>query len=119
MCVITIAPTGGLTSKSHHPELPTKPDEIINTVYQCWKEGASLAHLHTRDEQGKHTLDVSMFAEILSGIKERCDIITCTSTTNWKVTNSTMENKFKLLQLQPDFFSFHVNSFNRGEEPIF
>jgi 3-keto-5-aminohexanoate cleavage enzyme len=115
-CIITVAPTGGLTQKAQQPNLPVGPDEIISDILECEKEGASLAHLHTRDDKGQHTLDVNKFKEILSGIREKSEIITCVSTTNWKVTNSSMKNKFHLLSLKPDYFSFHVNSFNRGEE---
>lgn len=75
-CIISVAVTGDLTTKNHHHNLPIHPEEIVDSVYECWEAGAALVHLHTRDDQGNLTLDVSKFAEILEGIRERCDIIT-------------------------------------------
>lgn len=80
--IITIAPTGNVPTKAMNPNLPVTPQEIAEDIYQCWREGASVAHIHARDKEGKPTSDVKVFQEILAllAAKKDCDIIIQLST---------------------------------------
>ena len=48
--VVTVAPTGPLAQRSDNPALPTQPEEIAAAVVGAYRLGASVAHLHFRDE---------------------------------------------------------------------
>ncbi len=41
--IVTVAPTGGMASKSQNPNLPTQPAEIAVSVHMSWKAGAAIA----------------------------------------------------------------------------
>ena len=51
--IITIATTGAWPTKANNPNVPMTPAEIAEDVYDCWKAGAAIAHLHMRDDNGK------------------------------------------------------------------
>ena len=44
--IITVAPTGAWPKKKDNPNVPMTPEEIAEDVYECWKAGAAIAHLH-------------------------------------------------------------------------
>ncbi len=78
--IITVAPTGNVPTKAQNPHLPVTPEEIADTAYRCWQLGASIVHVHARDDQGRPTLDPNVFARIYELISSRCNIIIQIST---------------------------------------
>ena len=74
--IICVAPCGSFLTKEANPNIPIQPDEIAEEVYRSWNEGASIAHIHARDINGKATTAPEIFREIKHRIREkRCDII--------------------------------------------
>ena len=67
--IITVAPTGAWPKKENNPNVPMTPSEIADEVYDCWKAGAAIAHLHMRDDQGNGTMDTAKFTETLQLLK--------------------------------------------------
>lgn len=61
--IITIAPTGNVPTKAITPHVPIKASEIVDDLIACYKKGASVAHIHARDEEEKPTCDSQYFAE--------------------------------------------------------
>ncbi|HEY4277367.1 MAG TPA: 3-keto-5-aminohexanoate cleavage protein [Conexibacter sp.] len=78
--IITVAPTGPLTSRRDHPDLPTTPVQIAAAVAAAAEAGAAIAHIHARDEQEQPTADPAVYAEIVREIRARCDIVVQAST---------------------------------------
>ena len=78
--IVTVAPTGGMASKSQNPNLPTQPDEIAESVYRSWKAGAAIAALHARRPDDEATCNADIYRQINGRIRERCDIIINNST---------------------------------------
>jgi 3-keto-5-aminohexanoate cleavage enzyme len=78
--VITVAPTGPLTTREQHPGLPLTPAEIGAAVAEAAEAGAAVAHIHARDAEGLPTADPAVYAEIVSEIRSRCSIVVQAST---------------------------------------
>ena len=80
--ILTIAPTGNVPTREMNSNVPLTPKEIAEQVYECWKEGASVAHFHARDEEGKPTSDVEVYKAIMEEMDKYpdCDIIRQLST---------------------------------------
>lgn len=78
--VVTVAPTGPLTTRHDHPNVPLTPREIGIAVAEAAEAGAAVAHVHARDEQGEPTADPAVYAEIAREIRERCAIVVQAST---------------------------------------
>lgn len=74
--IVTVAPTSNFHGKEANPALPFTPQEVADAVYECWNEGASIVHIHGRDEKGLPTNDPGFFQEADQLIREKkCDII--------------------------------------------
>jgi 3-keto-5-aminohexanoate cleavage enzyme len=78
--VITVAPTGPLTTRDDHPGVPLTPEEIGAAVAEAHEAGAAVAHIHARDDDGKPTADPATYAEIVDQIRSRCEIVIQAST---------------------------------------
>jgi 3-keto-5-aminohexanoate cleavage enzyme len=78
--VVTVAPTGPLTTREQHPRVPLTPPEIGVAVAEAAEAGAAVAHIHARDEEGRPTADPAVYAAIAAEIRARCDIVVQAST---------------------------------------
>ena len=56
--IITSAPNGAYKLRADHPEVPLTATQMAATAKACLAAGASILHLHIRDAQGQHSLDV-------------------------------------------------------------
>jgi 3-keto-5-aminohexanoate cleavage enzyme len=54
--VLTVATTGAWTTKDQTPYVPLQLEEIADEVYACYEAGASIAHIHVRDEDGNPSM---------------------------------------------------------------
>ncbi|WP_267643375.1 3-keto-5-aminohexanoate cleavage protein [Haloarchaeobius amylolyticus] len=79
--IISVATTGGHQGKEANPNLPEQPEEIAQDLAACEEAGASIVHLHARDEEGENTKDVARFQEMRDYIDEYCDDILVNFTT--------------------------------------
>ncbi len=75
--IVTVATTGGFQGKEANPNLPLQPEEIAQSAYEAWNEGASIVHIHARArETNAPTSDPEVLCEIDQRIREKkCDII--------------------------------------------
>jgi 3-keto-5-aminohexanoate cleavage enzyme len=78
--IITCAPVGAEVTKQDNPAVPYSPAEIAESAIAAAEAGASILHLHAREDDGAPSQDPRRFAEILSRIKAKCDPILQIST---------------------------------------
>ena len=67
---LMVAPNGARRKKSDHPELPMTIDEVVETAVACVAAGADGLHLHVRDDDGNHSLDVGLYREALAAVEQ-------------------------------------------------
>ncbi|WP_462428009.1 beta-keto acid cleavage family enzyme [Fusobacterium varium] len=116
--IITVAPTGAWPSKKDNPNIQLTPEEIANDVYECYKAGASVAHLHMRDDMGKGTMNIQKFEKTVKLIKEKCDIvINLTTSGDLNATDETRQAHLKLIK--PDLASYDCGSMNWMHNSLF
>jgi len=117
--IITAAVNGGITPRSKNPSVPYSPEEIADSVYQCWLSGASIAHVHARDMEGKPSYDFDYWRNIVGKIRDRCDIIINLSTSGLNLPPEYPEEEaWNHLVLNPEIASFNCGSVNHGEKPF-
>lgn len=68
--IITVAHTGNVPDKNMNPNTPITTEEIVADIKACVKLGASVAHIHVRDKEGKPTSDRKLFEEVVRRLKE-------------------------------------------------
>ena len=78
--IICVAPLGAWCKRQDHPAVPLSSEEIADAVVACAEAGASIAHLHARDSDGKPTQDIETYRDIKDRITARCNIIVQLST---------------------------------------
>jgi 3-keto-5-aminohexanoate cleavage enzyme len=108
--IITVAPTGNVPTRETCPNLPVTPAEIAEDVYRCYLAGASVAHIHARDEEGKPTADPGTFKPIIDKIREKCDVIIQLSTGARAGKNAA--ERGACILLEPEMASLSTGSSN-------
>jgi uncharacterized protein (DUF849 family) len=109
-CIITVAITGSLPGKKDNPAVPISPEEQIESTHEAYEAGATLVHLHVRDDEGRPTSDPKRFAKVLEGIRKHCPgMITQLSTGG---RSGSGRERGGMLSLKPDMASLATGSVN-------
>lgn len=116
--IVTVAVTGAWPTKKNNPNVPITPKEIADSVYDCWNAGASIAHLHVRDENQNGTMDKELFVETVELIKDKCDIV-INLTTSGELGASDEKRYAHLLEIKPEMASFDCGSMNWMHSGVF
>ena len=111
--IITVAPTGPIAFKADNPSLPTTPEEIADQVHQSYLLGASVAHLHFRDENERPTADLSIAQRTMDLIAEKCPILIQVST--GVGLSVPFEEREKLIELRPRMATLNPCSMSFGD----
>ena len=118
--IITVATTGAWPKKDNNPNVPLTPVEIAEEIYNCWKEGAAIAHVHCRDEDGNAAMVYEQFkeaVELIRGYKD-CDIILNITTSGG--VNLKEEDRIKpFYELKPEMASYDCGTMNWAHNTIF
>ena len=67
--LITVAPNGAYKQRPDHPALPLTTTELGQTAKQCLDAGAAMIHMHIRDAEGRHSLDVQGYRDAQQAVK--------------------------------------------------
>ena len=108
--IIAVAITGSVPMKKDNPALPVTPEEQIASAVEAYKAGATIVHVHVRDENEKPTSDIERYRIVHDGIREAApDMIVQLSTGG---RGRTPEERFWCLDLNPEMASFATGSVN-------
>lgn len=113
--ILNLAPTGMIPTKEMNRHVPITPREIIEDCCACVELGASILHIHARDEDGLPTYRKEVYARIIDGIRTRHpDVIICVSLSGRDF--SEFEKRSDPLSLtgdlKPDMASLTLSSLN-------
>ena len=109
-CIITVAITGSVPKKIDNPTIPITVSEQIESTRKCYEAGASLVHLHVRNDDESPSSDVNKFKELLDGIKESCPNMIIQFSTGGR--GRSHEERGAMLYLKPDMASLATGSVN-------
>jgi 3-keto-5-aminohexanoate cleavage enzyme len=73
--VITAALTGVAANRNQCEWIPYTPQEIAEEALACYNAGASVVHIHARENDGSPSWRVEVFREIMEEVRRRCPII--------------------------------------------
>lgn len=65
------APNGARKTKDDHRELPISAGELAECAASILDAGASMMHVHVRDDAGGHSLDVDRYRAAITAIRQR------------------------------------------------
>jgi uncharacterized protein (DUF849 family) len=119
--IITVATTGAWPTKENTPNVPIEPEEIALEIYNCWKEGAAIAHIHCRDDAGKAAMEFRKFEEVVTLMRTKysdCDIILNITTSGG--VNLLEEDRLRpFYELRPEMASYDCGTMNWQNSTIF
>ncbi len=117
--ILTVATTGAWPSKNDNPAVPLTPREIADEVYACWKAGATVAHIHVRDDEGKASMSFEKFKETLGYIRATdCDIVLNTTTSGGLGFDDDLRMK-PFRELLPEMASYDCGTMNWLHSGVF
>ena len=109
-CIITVAITGSVPTKKDSPAVPISVAEQIESSHAAYEAGASLVHVHVRNDDGTTTSDPERFGRFLAGIRKHCpDMIVQFSTGG---RSGTGKERGGMLHLKPEMASLTTGSVN-------
>ncbi|RMC35510.1 3-keto-5-aminohexanoate cleavage protein [Paracoccus alkanivorans] len=109
-CIICVAITGSLPTKENNPAVPITVAEQIESTHEAFEAGASIAHCHVRDDQGKPISDPDRFAALKAGIEKNCPGMIVQLSTGGR--SGAGQARGGMLPLRPDMASLSVGSNN-------
>lgn len=109
-CIITVAITGSVPTKTNNPAVPISIAEQIESTQAAFEAGATLAHCHVRDDEGKPTSDPARFGRLLEGIRKHCPGMIVQLSTGGR--SGRGEERGGMLPLRPDMASLSTGSCN-------
>ena len=70
--VIAVAITGSVPRKRDNPAVPITPAEQIDSTREAYEAGASLVHIHVRNDDETSSSSPERFAEVQDGVRKHC-----------------------------------------------
>jgi len=112
--IITVAPTGAESAKADVPALPVTLEELVSTGQECEAVGASIIHVHIRDEAARPTLDLVRLKETVAALRAETGLIVQLSS-GGAVTDPE-EHRLRVLDAEPDMASCTMGTVNFGTD---
>ena len=109
-CIICVAITGSLPTKANNPAVPITISEQVESTHQAFEAGATIAHCHVRDDEGKPTSDPERFAQLKEGLEQHCPGMIVQLSTGGR--SGAGQARGGMLSLRPDMASLSVGSNN-------
>lgn len=113
--IVNVCPTGMVPTKAMTEAVPLSVEEIVDDVGRCVERGASIVHLHGRDEDGAPTHRSDVVGEIVQRLrKDHTDLVIGVTCSGRNVSDP--EARAEVLDLdgdaKPDLASLTLGSMN-------
>lgn len=108
--IVTVAITGSQPTKAQNPAVPISLAEQIESTQEAFEAGASLVHIHVRDDAGKSASDPARFAAVQAGIRKHCPGMIVQFSTGGRGRKT--EERGSALKHRPDMASLATGSVN-------
>jgi len=112
--VLTVAVTGADVFRENNPNIPYTPAEIADSSIEAANAGATVVHLHVREDDGTPSGRPELFKDVIERIRAGSDVITMVSTGG--SNDMTIEERTTGLEAQPDLSGVESGSMNFGDE---
>lgn len=116
--IITAAICGAEVTKEHNPSVPYTVEEIANEAYAAYKAGASIIHLHVREDDGTPTQSKERFKLCIDAIKEKCPDAIIQPSTGGAV-GMTNDERLQPIELLPEMATLDCGTCNFGGDDVF
>ena len=112
--IITVAPCGAETMRSHSPAVPFTPAEIAEEAGRAFDAGARMVHVHARLDDGTPTQDAGRYRETVAAIRDQAPELIIQVSTGGAIGMSA-EERLGSLAAEPDMASLTCGTVNFGK----
>ena len=112
--IVTVAAVGAELLPEQTPHLPITPVQLGETAARCRAAGASMIHVHCRNDDGANTADPGRFAAALAEIGKRSDIIV--QFTTGGAVGMTPAERAAPLAARPEMATLTCGTVNFGDD---
>ena len=106
---LAVAPNGARKTKADHPALPITPAELAATAAACAEAGAAMIHLHVRDADQRHSLDVEAYRDAIDAVRAAVGEDLVIQATSEAVGRYTPDDQMAMVRaLRPEAVSLAV-----------
>lgn len=112
--VVTVAVTGADVTRENNPNLPYTTAEIAASSIESAAAGATVVHLHVREDDGTPSGRPELFRDVIERIRAGSDLVTMVSTGG--ANDMTIEQRTTGLEARPDLSGVESGSMNFGDE---
>jgi len=112
--VVTCAITGADVFRENNPNIPYTTAEIADSAIGAGEAGATVAHLHVREDDGTPSGRPELFIDVIDRIRAGSDILTMVSTGG--SNEMTIAERTTGLEAKPDISGVESGSMNFGDE---
>jgi len=112
--VLTVAVTGADVSRDNNPNIPYTTQEIAQSSIEAAEAGATVVHLHVRENDGTPSGRPELFKDVIARIRASSELITMVSTGG--ANDMTIEQRTTGLLAMPDLSGVESGSMNFGDE---
>ena len=109
-CLIAVAITGSLPRKKDNPAVPITVAEQIESTQEAFEAGASLVHIHVRNDDESASSDPARFAAVQEGVRKHCPGMIVQFSTGGRGREPGLRGSS--LYLRPDMASLSTGSVN-------
>jgi len=68
--IVTVAPNGAYKTAADHPAVPMTATALAAEARACLDAGAAMMHMHVRQPDGRHSLDVQTYREAMAAVRQ-------------------------------------------------
>ncbi|MCA0927617.1 BKACE family enzyme [Ruegeria profundi] len=109
-CIICVAITGSVPTKTDNPAVPTTVEEQIESTQEAFEAGAAICHAHVRNDDETPSSDPEKFARLKEGLEKHCPGMIIQFSTGGR--SGAGKTRGGMLPLRPDMASLSVGSNN-------
>ncbi len=109
-CIICVAITGSLPTKANNSAVPTTITEQIDSACAAFEAGASIVHVHVRNDDETPSSDPEKFRQFQEGMSKACPEMIIQFSTGGR--SGAGKQRGGMLPLCPDMASLTVGSNN-------
>ncbi len=116
--IITAAICGAEVEKIHNEYVPYTVEEFVREAKEAYLAGASIIHLHVREDDGTPTQSVNRFEEVIKAIKKEVPDVIIQPSTGGAV-GMTNDERLQPTLLNPEMCTLDCGSVNFGGNEVF
>ncbi|NOY93741.1 MAG: 3-keto-5-aminohexanoate cleavage protein [Deltaproteobacteria bacterium] len=108
--IVTCAITGVLANRDQCAAIPYTPVEIAEECRRAYEAGASVVHIHARNDDGSPTYSPDVFERIAGEVRDRCPILLNFST--GAIGDDVTEQVEMIRRIKPDIAALNMGTMN-------